>query len=337
MGSGFGRHTFLCGQSGSGKTYSLGVLLERLLMETSLRVVVLDPNSDYVRLADTRADADAAALARFAPLADSIAVRSGVGDRDAIRVRFRELSPALQAAVLRLDPLADREEYAELTALVEDERIRSLSDFAHVDSQALKLRARNLGVERFGIWPGPEGESLVAELEDPAGPRCLVVDLGSLGTREEQAITAAAVLERLWRRRAAREPMAIVIDEAHNVCPAEPAGPDHGARDRGRDPHRGRRAEVRPLPDRRDPAPAEGARERALAVRQPRPDADELDGRPRPHRPGLLVRPPGLIDRATTFRQGEALVAGKIASHPALIRFGARLTDEGGSDVAGWA
>ena len=32
---GFGRHTFVCGQSGSGKTYSLGVLLERLLMETT--------------------------------------------------------------------------------------------------------------------------------------------------------------------------------------------------------------------------------------------------------------------------------------------------------------
>jgi hypothetical protein len=42
---GFGRHTFVCGQSGSGKTYSLGVLLERLLIETRLRVVVLDPNS----------------------------------------------------------------------------------------------------------------------------------------------------------------------------------------------------------------------------------------------------------------------------------------------------
>jgi len=47
--------------------------------------------------------------------------------------------------------------------------------------------------------------------------------------------------------------------------------------------------------------------------------------------------PPGLIDRATTFRQGEALAAGKIASHPALIRFGARITEEGGEDVAGWA
>ena len=46
--------------------------------------------------------------------------------------------------------------------------------------------------------------------------------------------------------------------------------------------------------------------------------------------------PPGLIDRATTFRQGEALVAGRIASHPALIRFGARITHEGGADVTGW-
>ena len=36
----FDRHTFLCGQSGSGKTYALGTILERLLAETTLRVVV---------------------------------------------------------------------------------------------------------------------------------------------------------------------------------------------------------------------------------------------------------------------------------------------------------
>ena len=44
--------------------------------------------------------------------------------------------------------------------------------------------------------------------------------------------------------------------------------------------------------------------------------------------------PPGLIDRATAFGQGEALAAGKIASHPAFVRFGARITEEGGADVA---
>jgi uncharacterized protein len=34
---GFDRHTFLCGQSGSGKSHSLGLLLEQLLLETTLR------------------------------------------------------------------------------------------------------------------------------------------------------------------------------------------------------------------------------------------------------------------------------------------------------------
>ena len=224
--AGFGRHTFLCGQSGSGKTYSLGILLERLLMETSLRVVVLDPNSDYVRLAQVREGADAGARERFAHVAESIAVRSGAAsERGGVRVRFRELSPGHQAALLRLDPLAEREEYAELLKVVEDANVRSLADLDDAEMVGLRLRARNLGVDRWTIWPGPEGDSLAAELEDPSGPRCLVVDLGSLGTTEERAVTAGAVLEGLWRRRAARLPVAIVIDEAHNVCPAEPADP----------------------------------------------------------------------------------------------------------------
>ena len=222
---GFGRHTFLCGQSGSGKTYSLGVLLERLLMETSLRVVVLDPNSDYVRLGEMRAGAEASAAERFGAVAGSVAVRSGVGGDTPIRVRFRELSSEQRAAVLRLDPLADREEYAQLTAMVEDRSLRSIADVERGESDAIRLRARNLGGNGWGIWPGPDGASLADELEDPDGPRCLVVDLGSLATREEQATTAGHVLERLWRRRTARQPVAIVIDEAHTVCPAQPEGP----------------------------------------------------------------------------------------------------------------
>jgi DNA helicase HerA-like ATPase len=336
-GAGFGRHTFLCGQSGSGKTYSLGVLLERLLMETSLRAVVLDPNSDYVRLGELRDHADPASAERFASVAGSVAVRHGTEGADAIRLRFRELSPAHQAALLRLDPLADREEYAELTALAEDESIRSITDLKRSESDALMLRARNLRVDRWGIWPRTEGKTLIAELEDPAGPRCLVVDLGSLGTQEEKAITAGAVLERLWRRRAAREPIAIVIDEAHNVCPAEPGDPisSLATEDAIRIAGEGRKFGLYLIVVTQRP---QKVHENVLS------QCDNL----------VLMRmnstadlahvgrvfsfvPPGLIDRATTFRQGEALVAGKISSHPALIRFGARLSHEGGADVAGWA
>ena len=63
---GFNRHTFLCGQSGSGKTYSLGVVLEELLARTALRMVVLDPNSDFVRLGIVRDGADPAVAERYA-------------------------------------------------------------------------------------------------------------------------------------------------------------------------------------------------------------------------------------------------------------------------------
>ena len=52
----------------------------------------------------------------------------------------------------------------------------------------------------------------------------------------------------------------------------------------------------------------------------------------------LGFAPPGLVGLATDFRLGEALVAGKIASHPAVLRFGSRVAREGGGDVdAGWA
>lgn len=71
---GFARHTFMCGQSGSGKTSTTGVLFERLLSGSSLPLVVIDPNSDYIHLgtiADPTDDSDAAqrhrALARASP------------------------------------------------------------------------------------------------------------------------------------------------------------------------------------------------------------------------------------------------------------------------------
>jgi hypothetical protein len=335
--SGFGRHTFLCGQSGSGKTYSLGVLLEQLLMHTSLRVVVLDPNSDYVRIGEPSPEASAESVQCYQAASETVAVRSGTGGAAGIRVRLRDLSPAHQAALLRLDPVADRAEYAELLGLVEDENVRSLEDLARSPAEALKLRAHNLGVDTWGIWPGPEEQSLPEELEEAAAARCTVVDLGSLSTRQEQAVVAGAVLERLWRQRARREPVAIVIDEAHNICPAEPDDQLTAltTADAIRIAAEGRKFGLYLIVVTQRP---QKVHENVLS------QCDNL----------VLMRmnsiadlghvaqvfsfvPPGLIDRATTFVQGEALVAGKVASHPALIRFASRISQEGGSDVAGWA
>ena len=60
----FNRRTFWCGQTGSGKTYALGVVLEQLLAHTDLPLVIFDPNGDFVRLPDLRADAPGEAAER---------------------------------------------------------------------------------------------------------------------------------------------------------------------------------------------------------------------------------------------------------------------------------
>ena len=92
------------------------------------------------------------------------------------------------------------------------------------EGQRLALRAHNLGVEQFGVWAREEAGSTLDAIRDP-GERCVVVDLGSLATPEEQALTAEAVLGELWHQREERNPVLIVIDEAHNVCPALPEDP----------------------------------------------------------------------------------------------------------------
>ena len=334
---GFDRHTFLCGQSGSGKTYSLGLVLERLLVETDLRLIILDPNSDYVRLGEQRAEADAGLAAGYTDAAQGVVVRTG----DGLLVPLDQLDPRARAAALALDPVADREEFALVDELLSGGGgVAAFEELATSDSphaRALRLRAENLGVSGWPLWARGRPGSLVDDVER-RDARCLVVDLGSLSTREEQAVAAEAVLATLWRRRADREPVLVVIDEAHNVCPQKPDDPvtalvtDHAVRIAAE----GRKFGLYLLVSTQRP---QKVHENVLS------QCDNL----------MVMRmnsladlgfvgdvfsfvPSSLLERATAFRQGEALVAGKIASHPSFVRFGARVAEEGGSDIpADWA
>ncbi len=65
------------------------------------------------------------------------------------------------------------------------------------------------------VWAPAETGSVLDAVHDQ-GTRYVVIDLGSLPTREEQSLIAAAVLGDLWRRRQERRPVLIVIDEGHN-------------------------------------------------------------------------------------------------------------------------
>jgi len=71
-------------------------VLEELLLETDLRIVILDPNSDYVGLAEARPDASPDAAARWRDVAGRILVRRATATADdRLSLRFFDLGTSL--------------------------------------------------------------------------------------------------------------------------------------------------------------------------------------------------------------------------------------------------
>ena len=117
---GFSRHTFMCGQSGSGKTYTTGVLFERLIAGSTLPMLILDPNSDHVHLG-TLADPDdpSPQAQRYRKVADQVVTLRARGHEatHTLTADFSDLDPDVQAKLLRLHPIADLDDFAALARI----------------------------------------------------------------------------------------------------------------------------------------------------------------------------------------------------------------------------
>ena len=295
---GFGRHTFMCGQSGSGKTYTTGVLFERLLASTGLPLIVIDPNSDHVHLGSL-ADPDNRSPegTRYRELAGSVQVAGarGSGADLTLCADFSDLDLDVQAALLRLHPVRDLDDYALLrsahrkphSALL-DRRARGDRRLPGRSRGRLALRIENLGLPAWGLWRRDGEQSLVGDRQ-AALPRCLVMDVGSLSRPAERTAVSLVLLGNRWARRRERQPMLLAVDEAHNVFPAVTDDPLLQADGGPRRADRRGGPQIRLAPVRRDPASQQGAPERGVAVRQPDPDADER--RRRRRRPGGRCSP----------------------------------------------
>lgn len=244
-----------------------------------------------------------------------------------------------------LDPLADREEYGAFLDLVEreasgvelDELQTMVASTSGGGMPGFAQRLRNLGLMQWPLWSNARGDSGI--LGDLARDdwRCLVADLGAT-TPDERTLTAAAILEALWERRAERRPVLVVIDEAHNVCPKRPDHPVVAAATR----HavniaaEGRKYGLHLLVATQRP---QKVHENVLS------QCDNLFLM-RMSSPADLAYlsdlfsfvPSGLSARSGAFRQGEALVAGRVSPHPTFLQVRRRITQEGGADVpATWA
>jgi DNA helicase HerA-like ATPase len=350
---GFGRHTFLCGQSGSGKTYTLGLILERILLETDIRVVVLDPNSDYVNIGSLRPREDTgldevqyAALAdRFEPIASRIYAYGGPGSPHRLQAGFGRLTGEQQAMVLGLDPIANSEEYnaflraanaMESEAYTLDDIVDRLRNSFGEDERRLGMRITNLGVVDLSIWARGDDQTIREQL--PADWRMVVFDLGSLPSDRERSIAAAAVLGTFWEQRSERAPVLIVIDEAHNICPQSPIdanqalATEHAVKIAGEGRKFGKYLLLATQrPEKLHQNVVSQCDNLVLMRMNSIVDLEQL-------KRTFSFVPPSLIEQASGFGLGEGLAAGKIAPDPIRFKTGRRYTLEGGSDVpATWA
>ena len=355
---GFDRHTLLCGQTGSGKTFALGVLLEQLLYNTKLRVIVLDPNSDFVRVGQIkeRQDINKPPSPELSEEEYDIirqkheAVRSSLrvlrpvkraaGGEGLLRLRFSDLEIFEQARILRLDPVKDLQEFhtfSEITNLLGDDY--SLMDVVTKSSsqvgvrpraQELAMRIQNTGVLGWEIWAGSVGESMVQVLGSK--PRCTVVDLGPLSPVEKQVL-CTMVLGYVWEHRDEREPVLLVVDEAHNVCP-QAASSDLEAAAAGytvRIAGEGRKYRISMLLVTQQPSKihAHVISQCENLVLMKMNDCGSLK-----YISEVFSQvAASLVNEAGGFGQGEALVSGRIVRSPSFAKFEGRITQEGGQDM----
>jgi uncharacterized protein len=336
---GFNRHTFLCGQSGSGKTYALGVLLERLMLQTDLRIAVFDPNADFVHLGRALPGVPEPEARRID--ARSVRVLRSDSTRtpgtEPLRLRFRSMTRTAQAAVLRLDPIRDHDEYNAflgMLATLGQADLGTLLASLHAGTpaqQRLAKRVENLGLSEWEAWARdlPSAAGVVTGAQGVT-----VMDLGGFGDPMESSSIALEVVDELWAQRDRRVPTLVVIDEAHNLCRADPADPVATL-----------------LLERIIQIAAEGRKyglwlllssqrpskihpqilsqcDNLMLMRMNSPDDVAELGRT------FGFAPQSMLQASTGFVQGEALLAGGFAPVPMLVRMRERLTAQGGSDVS---
>ena len=336
LASKMNRHTFWCGQSGSGKTYALGVALEQILLHTRLPIVILDPNSDFVKLGELRPGAPAAEAAELATR-DIRVRRSTPGLGEPLHARFLSMPLRSRAAILQIDPLLDADDYNTMLRMETDMHLLPDHDLvgfmrSHPDRvrHQLAMRLENLGVAEWKLWSWGQRD-VTQDIDDRAD--ATVVDLGGFATQPESRAAALAVLDHLWDNREQRIGRLIVIDEAHNLCTPDPVTPVEKL-----------------LTERIVQIAAEGRKyglwlllstQRPSKVHQNALSQCDNLALMRMSSPRDLAElaevfgyaPESLLERSPAFLQGQALFAGGFVDQPSLVQIGARMTHEGGTDV----
>ena len=357
--TGFMRHTAVFGQSGSGKSFSFGIVLEELLLKTDARILVLDPNSDYCNFRQLRRVEDVCKDSRREYSSSDHAVvetawqgmsgqflrftRDPTRDGDnKLSLLFSDLRRQEQGDLLGLDPIADAQDYRVFRETIEtlggsytlQRLMDAVSKPGSMEKFNLLNRISNREIDKLGLWSTPSAVDRLKE-DDWKFASFDLRDLWPL----ERSLVSSAVLKAVYDGVIkSRKVTFIVIDEAHNLCPAVPWAWHQNA----------------PLQILLEIA-AEGRKYGAflmLLTQNPSKLSQQaliqfdniilmrMVSGAEIQALGAIIPDagPNLAQKAFTLGKGEAICMGGIVKNETNVKFDLRKTQPGGDDVSkGWA
>ena len=240
-------HTLIVGQSRSGKSTAARRLIEEIVLNTSARVVVIDPNSDFSEIDKTdttKPDADDAFQTRWADKMKRSCIVISEKRHCPPGLSWAQLSRPEKEAVLGLSLGENFAEYYEFRRHLDYERMHNSSAKTFEEFRKSKFFdiARGEGVERYRAWlEGVTDDALwvetnIDEIIANESNRLIIVDL-AVRSQQVRYMTAARVLEQLWnvgegKRQALIDGSGsnwpgtiVVLDEAHLFAPPTTSDP----------------------------------------------------------------------------------------------------------------
>jgi DNA helicase HerA-like ATPase len=323
-----------------------------MYVHTTLPMIIIDPNSDYVHLGELRPREEIRRRGKppishraYRELksrmkdAGDVLVAGANSTEVRLAIHLSDLALHEQALTVDLDPLHDGGEYGAFMEAVEalahlphygfDDVVAELAPRRDEEAVQLLQRLRNLRVAEWEVWARDDETSLVQQV---VGARVAVLDTGSLADARARSVVSLAVLGAL-RRRPQRVPIMLVIDEAHNVlAPDAPSALERAITDYGVwVAGEGRKYGVHLVVSTQRPQKIHrnviSQCDNLILMRMNSVvDIDELSSI-------FSHIPRSMIAEARSFAQGEMLVAGPIATPSMRVHVGERWCPEGGADL----
>jgi hypothetical protein len=355
--NGLRRHLAIIAQTGAGKSYLAGKLLESLV-ELGATVLVLDPNSDYVQIRKVADDAQTPYRdARKTPFADRVDLYRVpgvehhrfsddlVGPSRPFTVRFADLTAeeVFDLAGIRESYTRIREAVQQAMERLQEEGIdytptdlgRRLTEMTRDEEEDRQTRDAARGasryiepLSRYRIW-GAVDFDLEAMLQPQ---KVTVIDLAG-GGRRVVAYVADKALREVWRRALAGQlayPVFVLLEEAHTLVPGRSATTRASAII-NTIASEGRKFRVFLILVTQRPSKIDAetlsqcGSQIIMQVTNPH-DQSAIESAAEALSKELLADLPGL-------NRGEAIVIGPLTRVPAMITVSGRTSAEGGADV----